>query len=314
MPPSLSVPTPIEPVSLPGFADRGIALYVKRDDLIHPRIIGNKLRKSLPHFKKFESSGCTSILTFGGRFSNHLLAVAQASHASGIATAGVVRGTDNRGTSGVLDECRQLGMQILAVGTKDYPLLQRMDAGDLKMKLGLNSPPYVIPEGGTSSLAIEGVGRIIDEIADPGSYAYIICAVGTGGTAAGLAWGLAQRPELQLPKVLAVAILKGYAHLPEQGQSALRKQAGDAAAKRILSRHLEFDGSAPWGRYGKPPASVLARLRALQDAVSFPVDYVYTGKALLQLEQLVLAGRFARGSRLLFLHTGGYQTAPILSG
>ncbi len=75
--------------------------------------------------------------------------------------------------------------------------------------------------------------------------------------------------------------------------------------------HLEFDGSAPWGRYGKASDSVMVRLRAMQDAISFPLDYVYTGKALLQLEQLALSGRFARGSRLLFLHTGGYQAAPI---
>jgi 1-aminocyclopropane-1-carboxylate deaminase len=111
--------------------------------------------------------------------------------------------------------------------------------------------------------------------------------------------------------VLALSVLKGYTTLPEPGLMAVREKAGVDMAARILARYLEFDGSAPWGRYGKPSESIMARLRELQNTVSFPLDYVYTGKALLQLEQMAMAGRFIRGSRLLFLHTGGYQTAPI---
>jgi len=307
----LNVPTPIEAVKLQSFDDLGIELYVKRDDLIHPHIIGNKLRKSLPHFEVCKQLGYTSVLTFGGRFSNHLLAIAQAGQLFNIATIGVVRGTDLSGSSAVLDQCRRMGMRMISVENAAYYPLQQMSTNELVTRLDLDNLPYIIPEGGTSTLALDGVGQIIDEIADIQSYNYIVCAVGTGGTAAGLAWALAQRTEQLLPKVLAIAVLKGYTTLPVQGQSALQEKVGVAIAEQILARHLEFDGSAPWGRYGKPVEAVMRQLRELQRQLAFPIDYVYTGKVLLQLQQLARAGRFNRGSKLLFLHTGGYQTAAI---
>lgn len=308
----MAVPTPIEAVKLQSIVASGIELEVKRDDLIHPLIIGNKLRKSLRHFELCQQLGHTSVLTFGGRYSNHLLAVAQLGHELGLVTIGVVRGTDMLGQSGVLLECQQKGMHIMPVHTDDYYPLQQISMDELVSRLGLDFSPYLIPEGGTSVQAIEGVGQIIDEIVDLKSYTYIVCAVGTGGTAAGLAWALAQRVEQHQPKVLAIAVLRGYTELPDQGYAALRDKVGAVRAGQIMRRHLKFDGSAPWGRYGKPPEAIMGRLRALQDVLSFPLDYVYTGKVLLQLEHLILAGHFVPGSRLLFLHTGGYQTAPVL--
>jgi 1-aminocyclopropane-1-carboxylate deaminase len=122
---------------------------------------------------------------------------------------------------------------------------------------------------------------------------------------------LSQQSDQRLPGVLALASLRGYTTLPDQGRSALRDKVGAEQAEQILDRYLQFDGSAPFGRYGKPAAAVMAQLRTMQEQIMFPLDYVYTGKALLHLEQLALSGRFVRGSRLLFLHTGGYQTAPL---
>jgi len=307
----LAVPTPIEAVNLRSFGDLGIELHVKRDDLIHPLIIGNKLRKSFRHFELCRQRGHTSLLTFGGHFSNHLLAVAQAGQQLGLATTGVVRGTRMPGHSAVLEECRRRGMRIIPVTKETYYPVQQISSTELVSRLGLDSMPYIIPEGGTSEFTIEGAGHVIDEIPDPGFYSYVACAVGTGGTAAGLAWGVAQRAESRLPKILAIATLRGYTSLPSQGQAALVYKVGEEAAGRILARHLEFDGSAPWGRYGKPDESVMTRLRTLQELLSFPIDYVYTGKVLLQLEQMARAGRFPPGCKLLFLHTGGYQTAPV---
>jgi len=310
--PLMAVPTPIVPVQLPSLTALGLELYVKRDDLIHPLVIGNKLRKSSRHFEVIQREGYNAVLTFGGRFSNHLLAVAQAGQILGVATTGVVRGTDELGESAVLDECRRTGMQIIEVETGEYYPLQQLAPDALRARLGLTSTPYLIPEGGASMLAIEGVGQIINEIVDLDTYTHIVCAVGTGTTAAGLAWGLAQQSEQRLPTVLALSALRGYTTLPEQGRSALRDKVGAEQAEQILAWHLQFEGSAPFGRYGKPADSVMKQLHALQGQLTFPLDFVYTGKALLQLEQLAASGRFVRGSRLLFLHTGGYQTAPLV--
>lgn len=307
----LDVPTPIQTVNLQAFEQAGITLLVKRDDLIHPQIIGNKLRKSLPHIQVCLQSGHSSLVTFGGRFSNHLLAIAQAGQQTGLFTTGIVRGTDKLGHSVVLDECRRLQMNIIAVNPNQYDALLQLNAAELAAKLGLDMIPYLLPEGGTSSVALDGVAQIIEEITELDSYQWIVCAVGTGGTAAGLAWGLAQRPEKTLPKVLAISTLRGYDALPAQGQTALVDKVGSKLAAQILARHLQFEGSAPWGRYGKPTEAVMQRMRTLQAATSLPLDYVYTGKVLLQLEHMVQCGYLARGSKLLFLHTGGYQTAPL---
>ena len=307
----LNVPTPIEALPIQAFEQAGITLQVKRDDLIHPQIIGNKLRKSLPNIQVCLQSGHTSLVTFGGRFSNHLLAIAQAGQQTGLATSGIVRGMDKLGHSVVLDECRRLQMNVIAVNPEQYDALLQMNAADLADKLGLQVTPYLIPEGGTSSVALEGVAQIINEIAELESYHWIICAVGTGGTAAGLAWGISQRLEQSLPRVLAISTLRGYDALPLQGQSALVDKVGSELATQILARHLQFEGSAPWGRYGKPTEAVLQRMRTLQAATLLPLDYVYTAKVLLQLEEMAQSGYFARGDKLLFLHTGGYQTAPL---
>ena len=311
--PELAVPTPIQPVRLKSFSDRGIDLYVKRDDLIHPRIIGNKLRKSMGHLQRCIELQSASLLTFGGRYSNHLLAIAQAGQETGIPVYGVVRGTDLRGGSLVLDECQRCGMSMIELDAAEYRSLQSCTAEEIASRLQLDAIPYVVSEGGTSPLSLEGTAAIINEIPDLQSWDTIVTAVGTGGTAAGLVWGLAQRPESRLPNVLALAVLKGYTLLPQQGMSALIENVGIKSAANMLAQHLEFDGSAPFGRYGKPSAPVLARLQELQDTVGFPVDYVYTGKALLHLEQKVLTGQLISGSRVLFLHTGGYQTAVIKS-
>lgn len=311
--PALSVPTPIEVVDLPAFASRSIELYVKRDDLIHPDIIGNKLRKSLPHLHCCIQQKFTSMITFGGRYSNHLLAIAKAGQECGIKTFGVVRGTDLRGGSEVLDECVRCGMQVLEAEADEYQALQTLNAADLSQRLQLDVVPYVIPEGGTAAVSINGTAAIIDEIPELSSWDWIVTAVGTGGTAAGLVWGLAQQKISALPRLLAFSVLKGFSSLPEPGMKALVEMSGPAVAQAMVARHLTFDGSAPFGRYGKPAVSVMSQLQTLQKQIHFPIDFVYTGKALLQLEQKVSAGQFTRGSRILFLHTGGYQTAAIAS-
>jgi 1-aminocyclopropane-1-carboxylate deaminase len=305
------VPTPIERLELPAFSDNGLIVHVKRDDLIHPTIIGNKLRKSFGHFQLCRQRRISTVVTFGGRHSNHLLAVSQVGRALGFSTIGIVRGRDTHGPSPVLEECKQNGMRIVPVKAHEYYPLQRLSAPELNEIASCNDPVYVVPEGGTSEVSLEGTAAIVHEIEDVGQYAYIACAVGTGGTAAGLAAGLANLSICVPTRVLAIAVVRGYLTLPEQGHKALERKYGAERASSIVSSRIEFDGSAPFGRFGPPKASILAELRQLQKCVSFPLDSVYTGKLLLHIARLASSKFFVPGSKLLFLHTGGYQTAPL---
>jgi 1-aminocyclopropane-1-carboxylate deaminase len=307
----IRTPTPIERVDLPEFSENGIVVDVKRDDLVHPEIIGNKLRKSLGHFELCRRRNIAAVVTFGGRYSNHILAISKAGPLLGFSTIGVVRGRDLVGDSPVLEACRSNGMRIVAVDGRDYYLTQRSSVSELGRVVSCAEPFHVIPEGGTSEISLQRTAAIIDEVEDIGRYAHIVCAVGTGGTAAGLAAGLAACRFSVPTRVLAIAVLRGYSSLPDQGRLALVHKHGVEQAERIVNDHLEFDGSAPFGRFGPVKATELGELCGLQRRLRFPLDTVYVGKVLLHIIRLVRAKRFAEGTRLLLLHTGGYQTGPV---
>jgi 1-aminocyclopropane-1-carboxylate deaminase len=251
------------------------------------------------------------VVTFGGRYSNHILAVSQLGASLGFSTTGITRGTDLVGISPVLEKCRENGMKIVPVKTSDYYPVQKLTTPDLCTLIGCSSPIYVIPEGGTSHVSLDGVAEIVNEIIDPSQYSYIACAVGTGGTAAGLALGLERLDKPLDTKVLALPVLRGYTTLPNQGQSALAEILGEEAARKLVDTRIEFDGSSPSGRFGRPDHVVMHELRKLENAISIPLDYVYTGKALLHIQNLAIAGKFQTGESVLFLHTGGYQTASL---
>ena len=307
----MRIPTPIERVELPDFEQNDVVVDVKRDDLIHPLIIGNKLRKCLGHFALCRQQNISTVLTFGGRYSNHILAIAQAGSLLGLATFGIVRGSDLVGRSAVLEECRRNGMRIVPVDARNYYPVQKWPVSELSRVVSSTGPLYVVPEGGTSDVSLDSTASIIDELEAVDQYSHVICAVGTGGTAAGLAAGLARRSPGVATRVFAIAVVRGYLSLPEQGYRALVQKYGEERAAGIVSSRIEFDGSAPFGRFGLPAPEVIDELIELQARVRFPLDSVYTGKALLHVIRLVREKRFARGTRLLFLHTGGYQTASL---
>jgi 1-aminocyclopropane-1-carboxylate deaminase len=309
----MRVPTPVERIELPEFAEHQVVVDVKRDDLIHPVIIGNKLRKCLNHLERCRQQNLSTVVTFGGRHSNHILAIAQAGSLLGLTTIGIVRGSDLVGPSAVLEECRRHGMRIVAVDARNYYPVQTLSVSELNRVVSCTEAFYVIPEGGTSEISLESTATLIDEVEAVGRYSHIVCAVGTGGTAAGLAAGLASRNPAVATRVLAIAVVRGYVSLPDQANRALIQKYGEERTARVVSNHLEFEGSAPFGRYGVPKPDVLAELIALQGRIRFPLDSVYTGKTLLQIIRLVRAKRFVPGTRLLFVHTGGYQTAPLRS-
>lgn len=182
------LPSPLQEVVDERFARHGVRLLLKRDDLIHPRLVGNKWRKLAPNLR---AAAGRPVLTFGGAYSNHLRATAAAGRLLGLPTIGVVRGQElaDRPLNASLARCAADGMRLHFVDRSTYrrksdpatlaAVLRAADAGDA----------YVVPEGGSNSLAVRGCQDLGAELRGRADVVALAC--GTGGTLAGLAAGLA---------------------------------------------------------------------------------------------------------------------------
>ena len=184
---SPSVPTPLQRLSNPMIERAGVQLYIKRDDLIHPAVSGNKWRKLKYNLLEAQARGEKAVLTFGGAYSNHLYATAAAGNALGLKTIGIVRGLEWEGKiNATLEFCQTQGMELHFVTRDEYRL--RNAADYLKQALNRFQNPYLIPEGGTTHHELKGVAEMVHEVNDQlkAMPDFFATAAGTGGTAAGI--------------------------------------------------------------------------------------------------------------------------------
>jgi 1-aminocyclopropane-1-carboxylate deaminase len=317
-------PSPLQAVSHPMLTERQIRLWVKRDDLLHPALIGNKYRKSTVYFRQAVAQGITTLVSFGGAYSNHLLALAAMGQQVGMQTVGCVRGEVDLQRSPILAQCAAYGMQLIALTRQAYYPEQQQMSVILQQQLQPFAPYLIVPEGGTSAACVADVSRIVDELAIQQACDVLVCPVGSGGTLAGLAYGLMQRHRLSVtqPKsalsqcrLLGLSAAKGYTALPMQGQQALQQAcAADADLQQRLfnvSAWLTVDSSAALNGFGRIKPAQLQQLCQLQQQLQIPLDYVYTGKALLHLWSSMQQQDHWVGQRVVFVHTGGYQTAAL---
>ncbi|RYC70454.1 1-aminocyclopropane-1-carboxylate deaminase/D-cysteine desulfhydrase [Spirosoma sordidisoli] len=270
-----------------------IQMYLKRDDLLHPQVSGNKWRKLKYNLLAAREQGHDTLLTFGGAYSNHLYATAAAGRAFGFRTVGIVRGDElaSQPRNPTLSFCESCGMQLhfvsrAAYRDKDKPAWQ----AELISQFG---SCYILPEGGSNELAQQGVTEIIPEIQaqlgrDPD---FVVCPVGTGSTWAGL---VAAAP-LQT-RVLGIGVLMGAARLPTV-QAAVK--ARPAAADAVLDYAL--------GGYAKTTPLLLDFIQAFESSTGVPIEPVYTAKMLYALSDLVKSGYFPDDATVVALHTGGLQ-------
>ncbi|MEV7288819.1 pyridoxal-phosphate dependent enzyme [Streptomyces sp. NPDC093252] len=283
------LPSPLVEVTDPRFARRGVRLLLKRDDLIHPELIGNKWRKLAPNLAA--ASGRT-VLTFGGAYSNHLRATAAAGRLLGLPTVGVVRGDELAGAplNPSLARCAADGMRLHFVDRSTYrrktepatraALLAATDAGDA----------LVIPEGGSNDLAVRGCAALGEELR--GAAEVVAVACGTGGTLAGLAAGLGPGQ-----RALGVPVLKGG--FLTAGVRALQDAAfGGARGTWALADGFHFGG------YARVPAELDAFASGIEQRHGFAVERLYVAKLLYALVALAEAGTFPRGTRVAAVVTG----------
>lgn len=283
------LPTPLQQIENELTRKYGVSLFLKRDDLIHPQVSGNKWRKLKYHLEDARQQGKDTILTVGGAYSNHITATAAAAKILGFNAIGIIRGDElNEGSNPSLQYAAEQGMRLIFADRLSYAKRYEADFREraiAQFKLD-EAAIYYVPEGGATELGRTGCAEIVDEIDI--DFKYIACACGTGTTISGIAQKL--KPGQQ---ALGIVVLNAESTL-----SVLR------SSNLILH-------SYPFGGYAKANHFLLNFIKKFQAEQRIELDYVYTGKMLFGIFDLMQEGYFPAGSTVIAVHTGGVMNARV---
>jgi 1-aminocyclopropane-1-carboxylate deaminase len=267
----------------------GIELYIKREDLLHPIISGNKFRKLKYNIEEAKRLGCATLLTFGGAFSNHILAVAGAGAQYGFKTIGVIRGEELESKiheNPTLLRAQEFGMQFYFVSRTAY-----RNKADFSFVVNLQKMFknfYLIPEGGTNELAVKGCEEILTND-DKQFFTHVACAVGTGGTFSGLINSSNEKQQL-----IGFSSLKGMF-------------LSDVIRNFVIKTNWDIVDEYHFGGYGKVTDELIQFLNSFYKQTNIPLDPIYTGKMFFGILDKIKNGYFSENSKILMIHTGGLQ-------
>ncbi len=277
-----------KPVDLSAFGIEGFQLTVLREDLLHPVVSGNKFRKLKYNFYQAKKEGYSRLITFGGAFSNHILAVACAARECSFQSIGIIRGEElvhKWANNATLSRASEFGMRLHFVSRfefrqKDQPGYQE----SLQREFG---PSYMIPEGGTNELAVRGCEEILSK--SDTSHDYICTSVGTGGTMAGIV-----RSAGTDQHVIGYSALKG----------TFQREVID-----LYTEKTDYTMTDAWcfGGYAKIDSDLVRFINEFRSKTGIPLDPVYTGKMMYGIIDGMRNGYFRENSRILAVHTGGLQ-------
>lgn len=279
---------PNQKVHLPLLEEKDVTLYIKREDTIHPFISGNKYRKLKYNVLEAKKQEHTILLTFGGAFSNHIAATAFAGKEAGLKTVGVIRGEelkDNWQENPTLKLAKEHKMEFYFVSRSDYRTKNTSDFYERLKTLFGNF--YLLPEGGTNTLAVKGCEEILTK--SDSEFDFVCSCVGTGGTIAGL-------------------INSAKSHQTVLGFPALK---GDFLKQDILkfarNKNWELVPAYHFGGYAKVDEHLIDFINIFKKETQIPLDPIYTGKMLFGILDKVKRGFFKPGTRILAIHSGGLQ-------
>jgi 1-aminocyclopropane-1-carboxylate deaminase len=283
-------PTPLEEVVGNALLEQhDIRLWIKRDDLIHPTVPGNKLRKLKYNLGDALRGNYDSLLTFGGAYSNHVYATAHAGKLCGLKTIGVIRGEEHLPLNPVLASAVAAGMKLVYLDRQTYRSKRSPEVLDrLREQHGHF---YLVPEGGSNHLGVRGASEIIDEI--DVDFDVVATAVGTGGTLAGLIFGLQGKGS-----ALGFATLKGAVFLRDDVTDLL-----GSAGRHLANWGIELDYH--FGGFARVQPELVDFIEKFEQDHDVPLDPIYTGKMMYGLFDIVGKGRLPRGTRVVAVHTGG---------
>jgi 1-aminocyclopropane-1-carboxylate deaminase len=286
-------PSPEQPLIINCSGIEKYQVSVKRDDLLHPVISGNKWRKLKYALRNIRQQNIKQVVSFGGGFSNHLHSLGYCCHKMNIHFTAIVRGDYTANPSPMLQDLVSWQTQLNYVDRLTYG---RRDEAEYLSSLSRQYPEAVIiPEGGSQQLALQGVGEVVSELKQ--SYDYIIAPVGSGGTLA----GLIQAADKDT-KILGIAVLKGQGYL-EDLVTTLLPEEPQSAHNWQINHHYHMGG------YAKKNEQLIAFCDEFYQQTNIPIEPVYSAKLFFALRDLIEQQRFPIGSKILALHTGGLQGA-----
>ncbi|MGO4921351.1 1-aminocyclopropane-1-carboxylate deaminase/D-cysteine desulfhydrase [Maribacter spongiicola] len=275
-------------VEHPLLAEKQVALVIKREDLLHPFISGNKYRKLKYNLLAATRKSKNTILTFGGAYSNHIAATAYAAKEKGFRAIGVIRGDELENswqTNTTLKKAYDDGMRFKFISRSDYREKESLEFIEtLRNEFGAF---YLVPEGGTNSLAIKGCEEIITEV--DVEFDVICSSVGTGGTVSGL-------------------INASFSHQNVLGFSALKGDfLKDEIEKMVNNTRWQLLTDYHFGGYAKTSEELILFINEFKEKTGIPLDPIYTGKMIFGLFDMLKRDTFAPRTKILAIHTGGLQ-------
>jgi len=288
-------PSPLQRLQSPFLEQANIQLYVKRDDLIHPQFGGNKWRKLKYNLEYAREKQFDTLLTFGGAWSNHIYATAAAGKYFGFSTIGLIRGEEHKPLNTTLSFAKDCGMQLHYINRAEYR--QKAEAAyqnKIKQQFG---DVYILPEGGSNSLALRGCAETVKEISNEieKPFDFICCASGTGATLAGLISAIN-------PGQIAIGFsaLKGGEFLNHEVETFLQREKTNSSTK-----NWRIETGFHFGGYAKINDALIQFMSEFQLQYGFSLDAVYTGKMFYGLFELIKAKRFKPGTSIIAIHSGG---------
>ena len=278
----LNIPSPCHLVETDWLKSAGVKLWLKRDDLIHPIISGNKWRKLSGILAAYDSNFYNSITTFGGAFSNHLVATACVTALLGVPSKAIIRGEEPKELSPVLRLCKLYGMQLAFVSREEYKKANG--------ETGITDDVLYIPEGGACKEGTLGCEAILAEV-DLQQFSQIFVSCGTGTTVAGMANYL-DKNELRV-QLNGIQVLKGQDYI----KNDLEKVFGITSANIYDEFHC--------GGYAKTSNELIGFIKDFTQQTGVLLDPIYTGKMIFAIKKLIEGHGIVSGEQILAIHTGG---------
>lgn len=280
----LEIYSPVHQINDTLFDEQGLKVFIKRDDLIHPIISGNKWRKLKYILKEAQSANKNHLVTFGGAYSNHLLATAAAAAKFGFTSTGIVRGEEVENDTLFL--CKLHGMNLIFTDRESYRDKQAL----FNKYFGDNNDVFFIDEGGASAEGAKGCSELVDELTE--TYDHVFCACGTGTTAAGIINGI--NTHCFPAEFHAIPVLKNGGLIADEINKLLTIPA---------NYHLHTDYH--FGGYAKVNDELITFVKDFVAKTGILIEPVYTGKMLYAIYDLAAKNYFKPGSSILAIHSGG---------
>lgn len=275
------------------YTKKSVQVYIKREDLLHPHISGNKFRKLKYNLLEAKKQAKNTLLTFGGAYSNHIAATAYAGKMYDFKTIGIIRGDElasdienTINTNPTLKFAFNNRMEFKFISRSDYRIKNNAEfIADLKQEFG---DFYLIPEGGTNALAVKGCEEILHK--EDAGFDYICVASGTGGTISGIINSVKERQT-----VLGFPALKGD-FLERDIQQYIHK-----------NKNYQWINTYHFGGFAKINDELIRFINHFKKNYNIALDPIYTAKMLYGIEKLIETDFFKKGTKILAIHTGGLQ-------